>query len=58
MAISNESKQALNKEIDRLQNQKAIIAKRIQDLGDKKDVLVAQRAEINNQINKLQADSI
>lgn len=58
MAISQESKQALAKEIDALQQKKNSLNKRIQELGDKKDVLVAMRAEINSQINKLQADSI
>ena len=58
MAISSESKQALAREINMLQEKKASLNRRIQELGDKKDVLVAMRAEINSQINKLQADSI
>lgn len=57
MPISNESKQTLAIEIERLQGQKAILTKRIQELGDKKDLLVARRTEINSQINKLQTDS-
>lgn len=58
MAISNESKQALAKEIDALQAKKNSLNKRIQELGDKKDILTAMRAGINSQIAKLQADSI
>lgn len=57
MPISNESKIALNVEIERLKGQKAILTKRIQELGDKKDLLVARRTEINSQITKLQTDS-
>lgn len=58
MAISQESKQALAKEIDALREKKSSLTRRIQELGDKKDILVAMRTEINSQINKLQADSI
>lgn len=58
MAISNDSKQAIKDEIDRLQGQKDIIVARIKVIGDKKDSLVTRRDALTVEINNLKADSI
>lgn len=58
MAISKESKDTLKAEIDKLQFEKNLLNKRIQELSDKKDSLVARRTVINDKINKIQADNV
>lgn len=58
MAISKESKQALKAEIDKLQFEKNMLNRRIQELSDKRDVLVERRNFINDKITKIQADNV
>lgn len=57
MPISNDSKETIKREIDRLQGQKDIVVKRIKDLNDKKDALVTRRDAINIEIQNLKADA-
>lgn len=58
MSISNESKIALNVEIERLHGQKKILNKRIQEITDKRDSLILRRNELNSQIAKLEGDVV
>lgn len=56
MAISGDSKQAIRQEIDRLEGQRNILNKRIQELKEKRDPLILRRDEINTTLDKLKAD--
>ena len=57
MAISNDSKQTIKREIERLQGQKDIAVKRIKDLNDKKDALVIRRDFLTTEIQNLKTDA-
>lgn len=56
MAISKETKDAIRSRIEQLDGLKAPLQKEIQDLNNKKAVLVARRDEIDNAITKLKVD--
>lgn len=56
MAISKESKEAIRARIEQLDSLKAPLQKEIQELNDKKAVLIARRDEINAAIDKLKVD--
>lgn len=57
MAISNDSKQTIKREIERLEGQKSIAIKRIKELNDKKDMLVIKRDLLTLEIQNLKADA-
>lgn len=57
MPISNDSKETIKREIDRLQGQKDIVVNRIKYLNDKKNALVTRRDAINIEIQNLKADA-
>lgn len=56
MAISKESKDAIRARIEQLDGLKAPIQKELQDLNDKRAVLITRRDEINAAIDKLKVD--
>lgn len=56
MAISKESKDAIRARIEQLDGLKAPLQKEIQDLNDKRAVLITRRDEINAAIDKLKVD--
>jgi predicted nuclease with TOPRIM domain len=56
MGITNDSKQAIKQELERLEGQKAIVVARIKALGDKKDSLVAKRDSLTDEISNLKKD--
>lgn len=57
MAISNDSKKTIKREIERLEGQKVIAVKRIKELNDKKDSLVIRRDFLTAEIQNLKADA-
>lgn len=56
MAISKESKDAIRARIEQLDGLKAPIQKELQDLNEKRAVLITRRDEINAAIDKLKVD--
>lgn len=56
MSISKESKEAIRARIEQLDGLKAPIQKELQDLNDKRAVLITRRDEINAAIDKLKVD--
>lgn len=56
MAISKESKEAIRARIEQLDSLKAPLQKEIQELNDKRAVLITRRDEINAAIDKLKVD--
>lgn len=56
MAISKESKDAIRARIEQLDGLKAPLQKELQDLNDKRAVLITRRDEINAAIDKLKVD--
>ena len=56
MAISKESKNAIRARIEQLDGLKAPLQKELQDLNDKRAVLITRRDEINAAIDKLKVD--
>jgi uncharacterized coiled-coil DUF342 family protein len=56
MAISESSKSTIREKIDKLESRKTSVIKRIQELGSKRDVLIAQRESLKDQINALSVD--
>lgn len=57
MAISNDSKQTIKREIERLEGQKALAIKRIKELNNKKDSLVIRRDFLTTEIKNLKDDA-
>lgn len=56
MAISKESKDVIRARIEQLDGLKAPLQKELQDLNDKRAVLITRRDEINAAIDKLKVD--
>lgn len=56
MGISNDSKQAIKQEIEKLEGKKSILIKQIKEIKERFDRFSARRDEIVTAIQKLKAD--
>jgi chromosome segregation ATPase len=56
MGISKDSRQAIQKEIERLEGQKSIAIRRIKELADKKESLAKRNDSIATELQNLKKD--